>query len=84
MLSSVCLFFALLHWQPVEMDSWEIHVELQIGGGGKIGADGMGLWYVAEPKQEGPAMGNKDYFKGVGVIFDSFDNDGQVRGSLQK
>ena len=60
------------------MDSWEVHVDLQIGGGGKVGADGMGLWYVEESKREGPVMGNMDYFSGVGIIFDTYDNDAQV------
>jgi len=37
----------------------------------------MGLWYVSESKQEGPVMGNRDHFTGIGVILDSFDNDGK-------
>lgn len=27
---------------------------------------------------EGPVFGSNDYWKGLGVFFDSFDNDGQV------
>ena len=27
---------------------------------------------------EGPVFGSNDYWKGLAVFFDSFDNDGQV------
>ena len=31
---------------------------------------------------EGPVFGSNDYWKGLAVFFDSFDNDGQVGTEL--
>jgi len=59
----------------LELDAWELHLEFHIGGGGRIGADGMALWYAAEPKMEGPVFGSKDYFNGIAILLDTFDND---------
>ncbi|KAL6058423.1 Protein ERGIC-53 [Balamuthia mandrillaris] len=62
--------------EPAAMKDWELEVELKASGGLQ-GADGLGIWYVADTKQVGPAMGNADKWKGLGVILDSFDNDGK-------
>lgn len=35
------------------------------------------VWYTEERGQEGPVFGSGDKWKGLGVFFDSFDNDGQ-------
>ena len=35
------------------------------------------MWFTEEKGTEGPVFGNIDKWKGLGVIFDSFDNDGQ-------
>jgi len=55
---------------------WEVEVALRITGRGRIGADGVALWYTSERGQEGDVYGSSDEWKGVGVFFDSFDNDG--------
>ncbi len=39
----------------------------------------MAFWYVNQPKKEGSIFGYKDNWTGLAVIFDTFDNDGQVR-----
>jgi hypothetical protein len=61
------------------MDAWEVQMDFEIGGGGSRGADGMALWYVAEPKKEGISMGSAEEYRGMAVYFDTFDNDGQVQ-----
>lgn len=33
------------------------------------------LWYVEKPNQPGPVFGYADQWKGMGLFFDSFDND---------
>lgn len=33
------------------------------------------LWYTEERGQDGPIFGGKDQWKGLGVFFDSYDND---------
>ena len=42
-----------------------------------IGADGLAFWYVQNPKPNGPIFGSSDEWKGLAVIFDTFDNDRQ-------
>jgi mannose-binding lectin 1 len=36
------------------------------------------LWYTAQKGQLGPVFGSNDYWTGMGLFFDSFDNDNQV------
>ena len=36
------------------------------------------VWFTENKGIEGPVFGSNDYWKGLGVFFDSFDNDGQV------
>ena len=36
------------------------------------------IWYTEQPGTEGHVFGSNDQWKGLGVFFDSFDNDGQV------
>eukprot|EP01088_Endostelium_zonatum_P011376 TRINITY_DN25501_c0_g1_i1.p1 TRINITY_DN25501_c0_g1~~TRINITY_DN25501_c0_g1_i1.p1 ORF type:complete len:528 (+),score=139.30 TRINITY_DN25501_c0_g1_i1:41-1624(+) len=59
----------------VSMDNWEVIMEFKVGGGGKYGADGLAFWYTQDSKKTGPVFGSKDYWKGLALIFDSFDND---------
>ena len=44
-------------------------------GRGRIGADGLAFWYTAARGVEGPVYGSNDQWIGLGVFFDSFDND---------
>ena len=39
------------------------------------------VWFTEMKGIEGPVFGSNDYWKGLAVFFDSFDNDGQVRVS---
>jgi len=55
---------------------WEVEVALRVSGRGRIGADGVALWYTSEQGKEGDVFGSSDEWKGIGVFFDSFDNDG--------
>ncbi len=36
------------------------------------------LWFTAGQGLEGPVYGAADQWNGVGIFFDSFDNDGKV------
>lgn len=40
------------------------------------------FWYTAQRGTEGPVFGSNDQWKGLGIFFDSFDNDGQVCNRL--
>ncbi|CAG7838364.1 unnamed protein product [Allacma fusca] len=56
-------------------DWWEVEIVFRVTGRGRIGADGLAFWYTEERAVEGPVFGSKDQWKGLGVFFDSFDND---------
>lgn len=36
------------------------------------------IWFTQEQGSEGPVFGNMDVWRGLGVMLDSFDNDGLV------
>ncbi|KAJ3439894.1 vesicular mannose-binding lectin [Anaeramoeba flamelloides] len=56
--------------------SWEAEIHFKITGHSKMGAEGFAFWYTKERLQTGPVFGNKNKFDGLGVFFDSFDNNG--------
>ncbi|XP_072034073.1 protein ERGIC-53-like [Amphiura filiformis] len=62
---------------PVDFDHWEVELIFKVTGRGRIGADGLAFWYTNPKGTEGPVFGNKDYWNGLGIFFDSFDNDNQ-------
>lgn len=47
----------------------------RVTGRGRIGADGLALWFTEQKGVEGPVFGSSDMWKGLAVIFDTFDND---------
>ncbi|KAK0422480.1 hypothetical protein QR680_007598 [Steinernema hermaphroditum] len=61
----------------VESEHFEIDLSFKISGQGRIGADGLAIWYTAQQGTLGPVFGSNDYWTGMGLMFDSFDNDGQ-------
>ncbi|XP_065716027.1 protein ERGIC-53-like isoform X1 [Patagioenas fasciata] len=56
---------------------WEVEVTFRVTGRGRIGADGLAIWFTEEQGLEGPVFGAADEWNGVGIFFDSFDNDGK-------
>ncbi|MCP9264168.1 Protein ERGIC-53 [Dirofilaria immitis] len=60
-----------------ESDHFEIQVAFRITGQGRIGADGIAVWYTAQQPILGPVFGANDYWTGMGLFLDSFDNDAQ-------
>ncbi|VBB27474.1 unnamed protein product [Acanthocheilonema viteae] len=60
-----------------ESDHFEIQVAFRITGQGRIGADGIAVWYTAQQPTLGPVFGANDYWTGMGLFLDSFDNDAQ-------
>jgi len=56
-------------------DWWEVELTFKVTGRGRIGADGLAFWYTAAKGIEGPVYGSNDQWIGLGVFFDSFDND---------
>ncbi|XP_028915699.1 protein ERGIC-53 [Ornithorhynchus anatinus] len=58
-------------------ENWELEVTFRVTGRGRIGADGLAIWYTEAQGLEGPVFGGADSWNGVGIFFDSFDNDGK-------
>lgn len=57
-------------------DWWEIEIVFRVTGRGRIGADGLAFWYVQDKGDyNGNVFGSSDKWNGLGIFFDSFDND---------
>ena len=61
----------------VEAEWWDVEVAIKVTGQGRVGADGLAMWYTQQKGQLGPVFGSNDYWTGMGLLFDSFDNDNQ-------
>uniref|UniRef100_A0A8C4QPN6 L-type lectin-like domain-containing protein n=2 Tax=Eptatretus burgeri TaxID=7764 RepID=A0A8C4QPN6_EPTBU len=60
---------------PLTFPNWQAEASLQITGRGRVGADGLAFWFTERPGGQGPVYGVEDRWNGLGVFFDSFDND---------
>jgi lectin, mannose-binding 1 len=62
--------------EKTNFDWWEIDVAFRVSGRGRIGADGLAIWFVTEKGDyNGEVFGSSDKWNGLGIFFDSFDND---------
>ena len=62
--------------QPVLCDWWEVELIFRVTGRGRIGADGLAFWYTStKGAYNGTVFGSSDMWNGLGIFFDSFDND---------
>ena len=62
--------------EPINFEWWEVDLVFRITGRGRIGADGLAFWYTAgKGAYNGTVFGSSDMWNGLGVFFDSFDND---------
>lgn len=62
--------------EKTSFDFWEIDVAFRVSGRGRIGADGLAIWFVTEKGDyNGEVFGSSDRWTGLGIFFDSFDND---------
>uniref|UniRef100_A0A915KKI4 L-type lectin-like domain-containing protein n=1 Tax=Romanomermis culicivorax TaxID=13658 RepID=A0A915KKI4_ROMCU len=59
----------------IESEFWSVEMSLKISGRGRIGADGLAFWYTAAPSPAGHVFGSSELWTGLGIFFDSFDND---------
>ncbi|KAL3119833.1 hypothetical protein niasHT_005893 [Heterodera trifolii] len=60
-----------------ESDHFELQFAFKVTGQGRIGGDGLAIWYTAQQGTLGPVFGANDYWTGMAIMLDSFDNDGQ-------
>lgn len=62
--------------EKTSFEWWEIDVAFRVSGRGRIGADGLAIWFVTEKGDyNGDVFGSSDRWTGLGIFFDSFDND---------
>ncbi|XP_067646729.1 protein ERGIC-53 [Eurosta solidaginis] len=61
---------------PTNFDWWEVEIVFRVSGRGRIGADGLAFWYTTQKGDyNGAVFGSSDRWNGLGLFFDSFDND---------
>ncbi|XP_021951686.1 protein ERGIC-53 [Folsomia candida] len=60
---------------PTAFEWWEVEILFRVTGRGRIGADGLAFWFTEQKGVEGPVFGTSDKWVGLGVLFDTFDND---------
>ncbi|XP_054613431.1 protein ERGIC-53 isoform X2 [Dunckerocampus dactyliophorus] len=58
-------------------EHWEAEVTFRVSGRNRVGADGLAIWFTEAQGLDGPVYGGADKWNGVGIFFDSFDNDGK-------
>ncbi|GAB5365957.1 hypothetical protein AAMO2058_001103100 [Amorphochlora amoebiformis] len=71
---------------PLESVNWEVEFDFKVYSKPHFGGDGFGFWILdssddpvlkSEPDAlSGKLFGLKERFKGMGVVFDTYDNDG--------
>ncbi|XP_067106360.1 protein ERGIC-53 [Osmerus mordax] len=61
----------------VNFENWEAQVTFRVSGRGRMGADGLAVWFTSQQGLDGPVYGAADAWNGIGIFFDSFDNDGK-------
>ncbi|CAO1314733.1 unnamed protein product [Diamesa tonsa] len=62
--------------EQTNFDWWEIDVVFRVSGRGRIGADGLAIWFTTEKGDyNGDVFGSSDKWTGLGIFMDSFDND---------
>ena len=56
---------------------WEMELKFKVTGARYLGGDGFALWFTEKSQQFGSTFGNQEDFVGLGVILDTYDNDGK-------
>ncbi|KAJ3647722.1 hypothetical protein Zmor_019584 [Zophobas morio] len=63
---------------PINFDWWEVDIAFRVTGRGRVGADGLAFWFTqSKGAYDGDVFGSSDMWVGMGLFFDSFDNDGK-------
>uniref|UniRef100_A0A8C0T9C2 Complexin 3 n=1 Tax=Canis lupus familiaris TaxID=9615 RepID=A0A8C0T9C2_CANLF len=62
---------------PVLFSAWEVEVQMRVTGPGRLGAQGMAVWYTRDKGQVGLAPGGPTSWDGIGILFDSSAEDTQ-------
>ncbi|KAK9890972.1 hypothetical protein WA026_013309 [Henosepilachna vigintioctopunctata] len=61
---------------PTNFEWWDVDIAFRVTGRGRIGADGLAFWFTQNKgAYDGDVFGSSDRWVGLGLFFDSFDND---------
>ncbi|KAI7879703.1 hypothetical protein K492DRAFT_148059 [Lichtheimia hyalospora FSU 10163] len=61
---------------PLTSNNFEIEFEFHIGGqSGHLYGDGLAMWLTKQRSRAGPVFGSVDNFEGLGIFFDTYDNE---------
>lgn len=55
-------------------NEWEVNFQFTASSN-RYGADGIAFWYTKDPVTGGDAIGGTDFWTGLGIFFDTHDND---------
>ena len=55
---------------------WVQKIKFNVNGVGSVGADGFAFWLAREVNILGNFFGYQERFTGIGVVIDTYDNDG--------
>lgn len=64
------------------MTDWEVVVEFSVSGRPNYGGDGFAFWFVESPQMIGSVYGAGDFWNGLGIFFDTYNNDGMGKSPL--
>ncbi|KAI9267393.1 legume-like lectin family-domain-containing protein [Sporodiniella umbellata] len=68
---------------PLAGDNFEVEVEFKVdGSGGHLYGDGFAMWLTKQRMHPGPVFGSVDRFQGLGIFFDTYDNERAHRHSF--
>ncbi|KAI9202588.1 legume-like lectin family-domain-containing protein [Polychytrium aggregatum] len=58
---------------PNPHKEWEVIISFRVSGRDYLGGDGFAFWYTQEHDEMGPVYGSRDYWHGIGIVFDTSD-----------
>lgn len=61
--------------ERVTQKSWEVRLWIKVEGEKEKPGKGMGFWFTKNPEKPGILYGSNEKFDGLGLLFDSFDDD---------
>eukprot|EP00297_Palpitomonas_bilix_P003235 CAMPEP_0113880094 /NCGR_PEP_ID=MMETSP0780_2-20120614/7598_1 /TAXON_ID=652834 /ORGANISM="Palpitomonas bilix" /LENGTH=571 /DNA_ID=CAMNT_0000866739 /DNA_START=67 /DNA_END=1781 /DNA_ORIENTATION=- /assembly_acc=CAM_ASM_000599 len=61
---------------PLFSKTFAVDIQFKVTGKRYVGGDGFVFWILKTPKKAGRTFGHDDLFEGLGIFFDSYDNDG--------
>jgi hypothetical protein len=60
---------------PNPHSDWIAEFSFTASGKGYMGGEGLAFWYTKDAMVEGPILGSKDHFTGLGLLFNTADQE---------